>query len=262
MQQQKQPASQREDLVIGRGAVQELLRSGRPVECLYIQQGLTGTITKITAIARDQGIPCKEVDGRKLDALCDKANHQGVIAQTAASRYSELEDIFQRAKAADEPVFLVIADEIEDPHNLGAVIRTAEAAGAHGIIIPKRRSAGLTYTVSKTSAGASEHLPVVRVSNLATTIDGLKERGVWIYAADFGGDTWCQVDYAGAVGLVIGAEGRGVGRLIRQKCDFTVSLPMRGKIGSLNASVAAGIVLYEIARQRGGLAAKNGGGGR
>jgi len=243
----------REDLVIGRGSVQELLRSGRPVECLYLQKGLTGTIGKLAAMAREQGIPCKDADIRKLDSLCGGANHQGVVAQTAAARYSELEDIFARAGAAGEPVFLVIADEIEDPHNLGAIIRTAEAAGAHGLILPKRRSAGLSFTVSKTSAGASEHLPVVRVANLASAIETLKERGVWVYCADFGGQDWCAMDYAGPVGLVIGNEGRGVGRLVRERCDHVISLPMRGKIGSLNASVAAGIILYEIARQRAGI---------
>ena len=253
MQEFKQQSRQREDLVIGRAAVQELLRSEKPVECIYLQQGLAGTVSKIASLAKEQGIPCKQVDAHKLDSLCDRANHQGIIAQTAAARYSQMEDIFDRAREAGEPVFLVIADEIEDPHNLGAIIRTAEAAGAHGLILPKRRSAGLTFTVTKTSAGASEHLPIVRVPNLASAIDTLKEQGVWIYAADFGGSDWCSVDYSGPVGLVIGSEGKGIGRLIRERSDFIVSLPMRGRIGSLNASVAAGIILYEIARQRAGL---------
>lgn len=238
----------REDLVIGRNAVLELLRSGAQVETVYLQKGLTGTISKIAAMAREKGVVIKETAAVKLDHMCAHSNHQGVVAVTAGAHYSELEDIFTRA--GDEPVFLVIADEIEDPHNLGAIIRTAEAAGAHGLIIPKRRSAGLTFTVTKTSAGAVSHLPVVRVANLATTMDELKERGVWFYAADLDGKPWCETDYAGPCGLVVGSEGKGVGRLIREKCDFIVSLPMRGKVNSLNASVAAGIVLYEIARQR------------
>lgn len=240
----------REDLVIGRNAVLELLKTGRQVECLYLQKGLTGTISKIAAIAREQGIVIKDANPQKLDTLCGKANHQGVVAQVSAARYSELEEIFQRAEAAGEAPFLIIADEIEDPHNLGAIIRTAEAAGAHGLILPKRRSAGLSHTVAKTSAGAVEHLPVARVANLATTIDALKKRGVWIYAADMDGRSYHTLDYAGPVALVVGSEGAGIGRLIKEKCDFVVSLPMYGQISSLNVSVAAGIILYEIARQR------------
>ncbi len=253
--QTRQP-QQRDDLVIGRIPVQELLSSQRPVDCLYLQQGLAGSVRKLAAIAKEKGILCKEVDIRKLDSLCDKANHQGVIAQTAAAAYSSLEDIFALAKKRNEPVFLVIANEIEDPHNLGAIIRTAEAAGAHGLVIPKRRSAGLTFTVSKVSAGATEYLPVARVSNLAETISLLKERGVWVYAADMDGQTWCQVDYSGPAALVVGSEGRGVGRLVKERCDMVVSLPMKGEIGSLNASVAAGILLYEIARQRAAIKGK------
>ncbi|MDL2233767.1 23S rRNA (guanosine(2251)-2'-O)-methyltransferase RlmB [Ruminococcaceae bacterium OttesenSCG-928-L11] len=244
----------REDIVIGRNAVTELLRTDSEVECLYIQKGLGGSIVRIAAIAREKGILIKEAAGVKLDNMCAHANHQGVIAVTAGASYSELEDIF--AKAGDEPVFLIVADEIEDPHNLGAIIRTAEAAGAHGIIIPKRRSAGLTFAVAKTSAGAVSHIPVVRVSNLATTIDSLKKQGIWFYAADMDGEPWCQTDFSGPVGLVIGSEGKGVGRLVKEKCDYTVSLPMKGKINSLNASVAAGIIMYEVSRQRGKLAAK------
>ena len=236
--------------MIGRNAVTELLRSGREVECVWLKKGLGGSLNKLAAMAREKGVTIKEVDPAKLDSLCDRANHQGAVAEAASARYSELEDAFALAKEKDEPVFLVVADEIEDPHNLGAIIRSAEAAGAHGIIIPKRRSAGLTFTVAKTSAGAVEHLPVIRVTNLAETIKRLKERGVWVYAADTGGTNWCEQDCAGPLALVIGSEGKGVGRLIREHCDFTLSLPMRGKITSLNASVAAGIILYEIARQR------------
>lgn len=256
MEHSKQsPTEQRDDLVIGRNAVMELLKTERPVECLYLQKGLGGSIGRIAGIAREQGILIKEAAGIKLDNLCGHASHQGVVAQLSASQYSELEDIFARAEAAGEAPFLIIADEIEDPHNLGAIIRTAEAAGAHGVILPKRRSAGLSYTVSKTSAGASAHLPVVRVSNLATTIDALKKQGLWVYAADMDGKAWCQVDYSGPVALVVGSEGSGVGRLIKEKCDFVVSLPMRGEMASLNVSVATGIICYEIARQRLGLSA-------
>lgn len=242
---------EREDLAVGRNAVLELLRSGRPIDCIYLQKGLGGTASKIAAIAREQGIVLKEVAPQKLEGLCGSDSHQGVVAQVAAAPYSRMEDIF--ARAGDAPLFVVLCDGIEDPHNLGAILRTAEGAGAHGVIIPKRRSAGLTWAVGKTSAGALAHLPVVRVANLGAAIDGLKQQGVWFYAADMDGQTWCQVDYSGPVGLVVGAENRGVSRLIQDKCDFAVSLPMLGQVSSLNASVAAGIVLYEIARQRGGL---------
>jgi 23S rRNA (guanosine2251-2'-O)-methyltransferase len=245
----------REDIVVGRNAVIELMRSGRPVECVFLQKGLPG-VAHIAAMARDQKLVVKDVAAAKLDNLCGHSAHQGIAAQLSAARYAELEDLFRRAEESGEPPFFLIADGIEDPHNLGAIIRTAEASGAHGLIVPKRHSAGLGYTVAKTSAGAVEHLPVVRVPNLAACIEELKKRGVWIYAADMAGQHWCQTDYSGAVGLVLGAEGSGVSRLIREKCDFLVSLPMRGKIESLNVSVAAGIVCYEIARQRMGLASK------
>lgn len=251
MQQRRDGRAQRDDLVPGRGPVRELLRAHRPVECVYVQKSAEGSARVIVAMARELGVPVKEADARKLDALCPGANHQGIVAVTAAASYASLEDLLALARERGEPPLLVVADSIEDPHNLGAIIRTAEAAGAHGLIIPKRRSAGLTWTVSKTSAGASEHLPVARVSNLGAAVDALKAQGVWIYAADFGGRAYCEVDYAGPAALLVGAEGRGVGRLLREKSDFIVSLPMRGKIRSLNASVAAGIILYEMARQRG-----------
>lgn len=246
----------RDDIVIGRNAVLELLKTDRQIECVYLQKGLSGTISKIAAICRDKGVVIKEAAGIKLDNLCANGNHQGVVAQTAAASYCEVDDIFGLAEKKGEPVFIVIADEIEDPHNLGAIIRSAEAAGAHGLIIPKRRSAGLSFAVSKTSAGATEYLPVARVSNLVSTMEALKKRGCWLYAADMGGENWCGVDYSGPLALVVGGEGKGVGRLVKENCDFTVSLPMRGKISSLNASVAAGIILYEIARQRLGLKAQ------
>ena len=242
------------DFITGRNAVLEALRNERSMESINIAKGENkGSILKIIAMAKDQGIPVKEVSTVKLDSMSGGAPHQGVIGIASAHEYATMEDLFARAEEKGEKPFFIICDELEDPHNLGAVIRTAEAAGAHGIIIPKRRSAGLTPVVYKTSAGAVEYLPVVRVANLASTMEELKEKGVWIYAADMDGENWCSVDYTGSVALVIGSEGRGVGRLIKDQCDFLVSMPMNGKITSLNASVAAGILMYEVARQRAGL---------
>jgi len=237
-----------EDIVFGRSAVMELLRSGRQVESLFVVREPEGLLLKISAIARDMGIPIKQVNRQKLDFMCAHGAHQGVVARISGHAYSELEDIY--TLAGDSPLFVVICDGIEDPRNLGAIIRCAEAAGVHGLIIPKRRSVGLTGTVSKAAAGALAHLPVVRVTNLVATMDELKHRGVWFYAADMDGKSWCETDFSGSVGLVIGSEGAGVSRLVREKCDFAVSLPMRGKISSLNASVAAGIILYEVVRQK------------
>lgn len=255
--EEREPLQFRDDIVIGRNAVLELLKTDRQIECIYLQRGLGGTVLKIAAIAREKGVVVKDAAPVKLDNLCANANHQGVVAQTAAASYCEIEDIFAVAEQRGEPAFIVLADGLEDPHNLGAVIRSAEAAGAHGLIIPKRRSAGLSFAVSKTSAGAAEHLPVARVTNLTAAIETLKKRGCWIFAADMDGEPWCGADYSGPVALVVGGEGKGVGRLIKEHCDFTVSLPMRGEISSLNASVAAGIIFYEIARQRMGLNARN-----
>lgn len=238
-------------LIIGRNAVLEALRSERAIDTLLVAKGeRDGSIGRIIADCRNRGAVIKEVDKRKLDFLCGGGNHQGVAAYAASHEYAELEDIFSLAKERDENPFIIICDELEDPHNLGAIIRTAECAGAHGIIIPKRRSVSLTWAVSKASAGALEYMPVARVTNLAAAIDELKERGVWIYSADMDGKPFFETDFSGAVGLVIGSEGNGVGKLIREKSDFIVSLPMKGKINSLNASVAAGILMYEVARQR------------
>lgn len=238
-------------LIIGRNAVLEALRSERAIDTLLVAKGeRNGSIGRIIADCRNRGAVIKEVDKRKLDFLCGGGNHQGVAAYAASHEYAELEDIFSLAKERDENPFIIICDELEDPHNLGAIIRTAECAGAHGIIIPKRRSVSLTWAVSKASAGALEYMPVARVTNLAAAIDELKERGVWIYSADMDGKPFFETDFSGAVGLVIGSEGNGVGKLIREKSDFIVSLPMKGKINSLNASVAAGILMYEVARQR------------
>ncbi len=249
--------SPREDLIIGRNAVSEALRSSRAIDTLLVSRGeRNGSIGRIIAECRDKGIVVKEVDRKKLDLMCGGAVHQGVAAYAAAHEYSSVEDIFTLAQERGEKPFIIICDELEDPHNLGAVLRTAEATGAHGVIIPKRRNASLSYVVGKASAGAVEYVPVARVANIAQTIDELKERGVWFYAADMDGENWCSVDYDGAVGLVIGSEGRGVSRLVREKCDFIVSMPMKGRINSLNASVAAGVLMYEVARQRAGIKAK------
>lgn len=243
-----------EEILIGRNAVSEALRSGRAIDRLLVARGArTGTLLSILAAAREKGIPVKEVDSRKLDALCSGAAHQGVAAQVAAHSYATLDDLFVLAEERGEDPFFVIADEIEDPHNLGAIIRTAECAGAHGLILPRRRAVGLSYAVGKASAGAVEYLPVARVGNLAAVIDELKRRGIWVFCADMDGSPWCKASLQGPIALVVGSEGHGVGRLIREKCDGVLSLPMKGKITSLNASVAAGILLYEIARQRAGL---------
>ncbi len=243
-----------DELIVGRNAVSEALRSDRAINTLLVAKGeRNGSVGKIIALSREKKIVIKEVDKRKLDFLCGQGNHQGVAAYVAAHEYSEMEDIFALAESRNEQPFVIVCDEIEDPHNLGAIIRTAEAAGAHGIIIPKRHGASLTWAVGKASAGAIEYMPVVRVGNLASTLDELKEKGLWVYSADMDGKPWCQTDFSGAVALVVGSEGKGVTRLIKEKSDFIVSLPMKGQINSLNASVAAGVLMYEIAKQRLGI---------
>lgn len=259
MQETKhQRQSQRgDDIIAGRNAVQEALRSGRTIDSLYVARGnRTGSLAALIAKAKEQGVAIKEADTRKLDFLCGNANHQGVIAVAAVKEYATIEDMFALAQQRGEAPFIILADELEDPHNLGAILRTAECAGAHGVIIPRRRAVGLTYAVGKASAGAVEYVPVARVTNMAAAIEELKERGVWIYATDLDGETWCSVDYSGPVALVIGNEGQGVSRLVKEKSDFVVTLPMVGQIQSLNASVACGILCYEVARQRQGLGAR------
>ena len=247
-----------EDVIAGRNAVGEALRAGRSIDRIYVSRGQHGgALAALLAKAKQREVPVKEVDGKKLDFLCGGANHQGIAAVAAVKEYAELEDVFALAAQRGQAPFLILADELEDPHNLGAILRTAECVGAHGVVIPKRRAVGLTYAVGKASAGAVEYMPVVRVTNLAATIDELKHRGLWVYAADFGGESWCAVEYSGPAALVIGADGRGVSRLVREKADVVVSLPMAGEIGSLNASVACGVLCYEIMRQRQGLAARN-----
>lgn len=255
-------------VIAGRNAVNEALRSGRTIDVLYIARDALHTgadaqdapaakgLRALAAKARAAGAVIKEVDSRKLDDLCGGAVHQGVVASAAVKEYVTVDEILELAQQRGEAPFIIIADELEDPHNLGAILRTAECAGAHGVIIPKRRSVGLTYAVGKASAGAVEYMPVARVVNIAATIEDLKKRGVWIYTADMDGQPWCSVDYSGPCALVIGSEGSGVSRLVKEKSDFVISLPLKGKINSLNASVACGILCYEVARQRGGWKAR------
>ena len=255
--EENRTAARGEDVIAGRNAVTEALKAGRTIDSIYVARGnRTGSIGGIIAKAKQSGIPVKDADPKKLDYLCGHANHQGVVAGAAVKEYASLEDLFRVAEERGEPPFFLIADELEDPHNLGALLRTAECAGAHGVIVPRRRAAGLTFAVGKASAGAVEYVPVARVSNLPSTLEELKKRGVWIYAADMDGQNWCGVDYRGPAAIVIGSEGFGVSRLIREKSDFIISLPMLGKINSLNASVACGVICYEVVRQRRGIQAK------
>ncbi len=240
-----------EDKIIGRNPVLEAIRSGRNVEKILIKKGkYEGSIVPIIKKAKDAGIIIQETDKAKLDAAAEGGNHQGVVAYVSAYEYSTVKDILQRAKDNNEAPFIIICDKITDPHNLGAILRTANCVGAHGIIIPKRNSVGLNSTVAKTSAGAVEYTPVAKVTNIASVIDELKKEGLWIAAADMDGEEMYSVDLTGSIGLVIGSEGEGISRLVKEKCDFIASIPMSGKINSLNASVAAGVLMYEAMRQR------------
>ena len=241
----------RDDLIVGRNAVKEALKAGRPADSLLVQRGeRAGAVLPIIAECKEKGIIVKEVDQKKLDFLCGHAHHQGVILIAAAHEYATVEDILRKAEEKGEPPFLVICDSLEDPHNLGAIIRTAECCGAHGVIIPERRSVSLSGIVSKTSAGALEYVPVARVTNLNAAIRDLKEKNIWVIAADMDGVPYKEADLSGAVALVIGSEGNGVSRLVRENCDMTVSIPMKGKINSLNASVAAAVLMFETASRR------------
>lgn len=252
MEQNKQNLdNQRNDIIAGRNPVMEAIRSGRSIESILVAKGeRSGSVVAIIAKAKQKNIPVKDVDSKKLDFLAKGVNHQGIVAQCAVKEYSTLEDIFALAEERGESPFIIVLDKIEDPHNLGAIIRTAECAGAHGVIIPERRSAGLSYTVEKTSAGALEYMPVVRVKNISAVLQKLKDKGIWVYGADMDGEHYKKVNYDGAVALVIGNEGKGISPLVAKDCDVIVSLPMKGKINSLNASVAAGILMYEIADKR------------
>ena len=240
------------DTIIGRNAVMEALRSDREIEKLIVGKGAEGSIRKILGMAKDKKIPVHYSDKTGLDRIAGGKNHQGVAAQVSAYTYCQVEDILHRAEERGEEPFIIILDGLEDPHNLGAVMRSAECCGAHGIIIPKRRSAGLTETVAKASAGAIEYMLCAKVSNIGQTIDKLKAQGVWVAACDMGGQLYTEQDLKGSIAIVVGSEGAGISRLVREKCDFTVSIPMKGKITSLNASNAAAILMYEVVRQRHG----------
>ncbi|OTW73060.1 23S rRNA (guanosine(2251)-2'-O)-methyltransferase RlmB [Bacillus thuringiensis serovar roskildiensis] len=239
------------EYIIGRNPVIEALRSGRDINKIWIAEGAAkGQVQIVLALAKENKIILQHAPKKKLDQLVE-GNHQGVIAQVAAYQYAELEDLFKVAEKRNEDPFFLILDEIEDPHNLGSIMRTADAAGAHGIIIPKRRAVGLTASVAKASTGAIEYIPVARVTNLSRTIDELKERGLWIAGTDAKGKTdYRNLDGTMPIGLVIGSEGKGMSRIIGEKCDFLITLPMVGKVTSLNASVAASLLMYEVYRKR------------
>ena len=244
------PRETPENLIVGRNAVREALRAGRDMEKLLVSRGeATGSLREILALAREKGVVVQEVDRRRLDEMAE--NHQGVAALASVYAYSTLEEILALAREKGEPPFLVVLDGITDPHNLGAIVRTAECMGAHGVILPERRAVGLTPAAMKAAAGALEWIKVARVTNLTRALETLKAQNVWTYATDMDGEDYRRVNFSGGCALVIGAEGQGVSRLVRETCDQVVSIPMKGHIDSLNASVAAGVILAEIARQRG-----------
>lgn len=240
----------KENILIGRNAVAEAIRGGREIEKITVVKGGEGSIKKIVAQAKDKKIPIDYSDRAALDRLAGGGQHQGIIANVSNFRYSTVDEILKVAKQRDEDPFVIILDNLEDPHNLGAIMRTAECAGAHGIIIPKRRSVSVTDTVAKASAGAVEYMKVAKVTNISQTIEQLQQQGLWIGACDMGGQEYYKANLTGPIGIVIGSEGAGISKLVKSKCDFTVSMPMVGKITSLNASNAAAILMYEIRRQR------------
>ncbi len=237
-------------LIIGRNPVIEALKANKPIDTLFVNKNAGGSAGMIIRMAKERGIVVKEVDDRKLSAMSGGTSHQGCIAEGACAEYCTINDILAVSKEKGTLPFIIICDEIEDPHNLGAVIRTAETSGADGVIIPKRRSASLNFTVNKTSAGAASFVKVARMPNLPAAMDELKREGIWIFGTDSGGEMYTEADFTVPAALVIGSEGFGMGRLVKQKCDYLLRLPMYGKITSLNASVAAGIFMYEILRQR------------
>ena len=241
-----------EQMIYGRNSVMEALKADTPIDHIFVTS-MTGSLGAICKEAKKRGIVVKTIDSRKLDTICDGGNHQGVCAQGACAEYATVADILAVSEKKGSAPFLVLCDGIEDPHNLGAILRTAEAAGADGVILPKRRSASLTQTVFKTSAGAASWIPVARVGNLATEMIALKKRGIWFFGADMNGQPATKTDMTGAAGIVIGSEGFGLSAPVRAQCDGILSLPMFGRINSLNASVAAGILLYEAVRQRSSL---------
>ena len=240
-----------ENMIEGRNAVLEAFRSGKPVDKLFVLDGCQdGPVRTIVREAKKHDTLIQFVEKERLSQMSETGRHQGVIAYVAAYEYAEVEDMLKLSEEKGEDPFIILLDNIEDPHNLGAIIRTANLAGAHGVIIPKRRAAGLTATVAKTSAGALNYTPVAKVTNLVRTMEELKEKGLWFVCADLGGTTMYDLNLKGPIGLVIGNEGEGVSRLVRENCDFVASIPMKGDIDSLNASVAAGVLAYEIVRQR------------
>ena len=241
----------KENIIVGRNPVTEALRSGREIDKLMVSSE-EGSMKKILALAKERRIPVMKVEKSAIDRIAEGKAHQGVAAYVSAYAYAELEDIFRVAEERGEDPFIIILDNLEDPHNLGAIMRTAECAGAHGIIIPKRRACGLTEVVAKASAGAIEYMPCVKVTNIVQTIEELKERGIWVAACDMGGTEYYKADLKGKLAVVIGSEGFGISRLVKEKCDFVVSMPMVGRITSLNASNAAAVIIYEVRKQRDG----------
>ena len=241
----------KENIIVGRNPVTEALRSGREIDKLMVSSE-EGSMKKILALAKERRIPVMKVEKSAIDRIAEGKAHQGVAAYVSAYAYAELEDIFRVAEERGEDPFIIILDNLEDPHNLGAIMRTAECAGVHGIIIPKRRACGLTEVVAKASAGAIEYMPCVKVTNIAQTIEELKERGIWVAACDMGGTEYYKADLKGKLAVVIGSEGFGISRLVKEKCDFVVSMPMVGRITSLNASNAAAVIIYEVRKQRDG----------
>ena len=238
-------------IIYGRNAVLEAFRSGKTIDRLYVQEGVAdGTLQSILRTAKKTDAVINFVSKDRLNKYAEGDKHQGVVAMAAAYNYADVEDILNAANEKGEPPFIIVLDDIEDPHNLGAIIRTANQAGAHGVIIPKRHAVGLTATVARTSAGAINYTPVAKVTNISRTIEELKEKGIWFACADMSGELMYNCNLTGAIGLVIGSEGSGVSRLLKEKCDFVVKIPMFGQIDSLNASVAAGVLSYEIVRQR------------
>lgn len=241
----------KENIIVGRNPVTEALRSGREIDKLMVSSE-EGSMKKILALAKERRIPVMKVEKSAIDRIAEGKAHQGVAAYVSAYVYAELEDIFRIAEERGEDPFIIILDNLEDPHNLGAIMRTAECAGAHGVIIPKRRACGLTEVVAKASAGAIEYMPCVKVTNIAQTIEELKERGIWVAACDMGGQEYYKANLKGKLAVVIGSEGFGISRLVKERCDFVVSMPMVGRITSLNASNAAAVIIYEVRKQRDG----------
>ena len=240
-----------EDMLAGRNAVMEALKGSSRINRLMVADGSSeGSIRELIAVAKEKGVPVQFLERSKLDSMAKGIRHQGVLAQVSPVEYVELEDILSKAREKQEDPFIILLDELEDPHNLGAILRSADAAGAHGVIIPKRRSCPLSATVAKTSAGAVEHVPVARIGNIVQTIKALKEEGLWVAGADMDGKNYYEADLTGPLLLVVGSEGQGIGRLVKEQCDFIVRIPMLGAINSLNASVAGSVLMFEVTKQR------------